>query len=240
MKEELQWPISCPTCESTTQMTAPSPPCSHPEGLYPPCFLFPHVPPHRVLLHEEGLCLPREGCGAVWTVPPAFRLYLLPSPSHRPGSEARAAWFPGPGLSAAGTQARDPNRLLGSQEHLAFEEPSSFELCSLVEHGKARTSLLVSGQEECVRLSGRAVGAPGRSPGQGSKRVTLSPKGSLIHPQALGRWGLGAWSGTGWEAGFQNYPSSSLVCVGFTALLRCPLHLKVSRSQCQQWRPDRK
>ena len=141
---------------------------------------------------------------------PSFS-YPIHPPSHPPGSEARAAWFPGPGLSAAGTQARDPNRVLGSQEQLSIWHLRSschLNCAPLVElRGKARTLPGFLGRKS---VSGCQAGLwelqGGGSPGQGSKRVILPPK-QPDPPQALGRWGLGPGAGQAGKQGSRATPA---------------------------------
>lgn len=123
-------------------------------------------------------------------------------PSARP--EARAAWFPGPGLSAVGTQARGPNWVLGSQEQVSIWHLRSscrlncaplVELC-----GKARALPGFGAGRVCqaVRQGGgssRVVGAQGKVARGGSSPEQPDP------PQALGRWGLEPGAGQAGKRG---------------------------------------
>ena len=96
-------------------------------------------------------------------------LPLLPGtirPGRWPGAGARAAWFPGPGLLAVGTQARGLDLVLGSQEQLSVWHfrSSCHPDCGfsgrVMWEGPDPSRIL--GQEEFVRLSGWGVGASGQ------------------------------------------------------------------------------
>lgn len=159
---------------------------------------------------RRGLCSsPERAVEQCGTVPPAFRLYLLPSPlaigqALRPeqrGSQAQAS-------QQLAHKLEIPTGSLVPRSIWHLRSSCHLNCAPLVElRGKARTLPGFLGRKS---VSGCQAGLwelqGGGSPGQGSKRVTLPPK-QPDPPQALGRWGLGPGAGQAGKQGSRTTPA---------------------------------
>lgn len=199
-----------------------------------PC---PHLPSLLPVFLMKSCCTMMGATEQCVTVPSALPFYLVPvllatGQELGPEQHGSQAW----GLSAVGTQVRGLELLLGSQgttSCLAFSELLSSELWLLrvvIQDGQILPGFL--GRKSLSGCPARVWVLLGScSPGQGRERRIL-PQPEPDQPNAYGSWVCrGSPMGTqileqgGLGGGIpESLPLPlSLLCIGFSALPKCPL-----------------